>query len=85
MIESCYVVTVTSVVSGASGPIYGSYSRTVRSSYSGVTVVPSHPQDLEHPGRFSSSRWVRQSDQFSILNVTNIFSNDLSLKVKEEL
>lgn len=48
MIESCYVVTVTSVVSGASGPyiIYGSYSRTVLSSYSGVTVVPSHPARL---------------------------------------
>lgn len=46
MIESCYVVTVTSVVSGASGPIYGSYSRTVSSSYSGVTVVPSHPARL---------------------------------------
>lgn len=46
MIESCYVVTVTSVVSGASGPIYISYSRTVLSSYSGVTVVPSHPARL---------------------------------------
>lgn len=46
MIESCYVVTVTSVVSGGSGPIYGSYSRTVLSSYSGVTVVPSHPARL---------------------------------------
>lgn len=47
MIESCYVVTVTSVVSGASGPIiYGSYSRTVPSTYSGVTVVPSHPERL---------------------------------------
>lgn len=46
MIESCYVVTVTSVVSGASGPICGSYSRTVLSSYSGVTVVPSHPARL---------------------------------------
>lgn len=46
MIESCYVVTVTSVVSGVSGPIYGSYSRTVLSSYSGVTVVPSHPARL---------------------------------------
>lgn len=46
MIESCYVVTVTSVVSGASGPIYGSYSRTVLSSYSRVTVVPSHPARL---------------------------------------
>lgn len=48
MIESCYVVTVTSVVSGASGPIYGSYSRTVLSSYSGVTVVPSHPARLSN-------------------------------------
>lgn len=39
-------MTVTSVVSGASDPIYGSYSRTVLSSYSGVTVVPSHPARL---------------------------------------
>lgn len=46
---------------------------------------PHTQRDLDPPGRFSSSRLVRLSDQFSILNVTNVFSNDLSLKVKEEL
>lgn len=80
MIESCYVVTVTSVVSGASGPIYTSSVVIVESQW-----YPHTQRDLEHKGRFSSSRLVRQSDQFSILNVTNVFSNDLSLKVKEEL
>lgn len=65
-------------------------STVVIAELSSVVIVESqwypHTQrDLEHKGRFSSSRWVRQSDQFSILNVTNVFSNDLSLKVKEEL
>lgn len=39
MIELCYVVIVILVVSGVSGFIYGSYSRIVFSSYSGVMVV----------------------------------------------
>lgn len=65
-------------------------STVVIAELSSVVIVESqwypHTQrDLEHPGRFSSSRLVRQSDQFSILNVTDVFSNDLSLKVKEEL
>lgn len=65
-------------------------SMVVIAELSSVVIVESqwypHTQrDLEYKGRFSSSRLVRQSDQFSILNVTNVFSNDLSLKVKEEL
>lgn len=64
-------------------------STVVIAELSVVVIVESrwypHTQrDLDPPGCFSSSRLV-QSDQFSILNVTNVFSNDLSLKVKEEL